>query len=291
MKTIFIILLSFFSYIAFGQNDTIVFTGINGKLVTADKADWKKEVNFRSRGRIIVTTFSKKAGKWQRQYREQFRRTDNNEFNVKTRGTGISENFIRKFENTPDGMYKFSDYKENLMFRSGFSKTRFPLLLHGEMTEYYRNNQIKSTSVFSKNELISNENWNETGDKYIDNIFYSVDNEPLFSKGMNEMHRHVSQSFRESGVDLASISGSILIGFVVMEDGDIDGIRVLKGITPGLNALAINAIKTLEGNWTPAKLNGKNIRYFQLFPINFIYRETRFDAIEFTGTMLHWENF
>jgi hypothetical protein len=74
-----------------------------------------------------------------------------------------------------------------------------------------------------------------------------------------------------------------------METGQIEGIRILKGITPSLNTVAFNSIKTLEGKWTPAKLGGKDVRYFQLFPINFIHRENRFESVEFNGSMLHWD--
>lgn len=290
IRNIAIIFLIFYSSIAYSQRDTVIFTGVNGRLVSEDKADRKKEVDFQSPGRIQITTFNLVDGNWQRQYRERIKTLKNDEFNIRAKGTGLSEQFVRRYEKRPDGKYNFSEYSSyGVLLKTGVSKIRFPLIFDGELIEYYGNQQIRSRSQYQNNELLSNENWRENGERYIDNIFYSVDNEPLYSKGMIDMHRHVKQSFIESGLEVSTLSGNMLMGFVVMETGQIEGIRILKGITPSLNTVAFNSIKTLEGKWTPAKLNGKDVRYFQLFPINFIHRENRFESVEFNGSMLHWD--
>lgn len=285
---LFFLLLSFD---CLAQRDTVIFTGINGRLVSGENASLKREVDFRPGGRIVVTTYSKTDGNWIRQYRERIRKVSTNEYRINGKRDGFAARFIRKYKEAPDGLYNFSEFIDNRLVKRGVSKTLIPLILHGEVTEYSHTGQVRSRSIFHNNELISNENWLESGEKYINNIFYSVDQEPLFSKGMGEMHSHVRKLFIDSGLDFNTLNGSLIIGFVVMEDGAVEGIRVLKGITPGVNTIAVNAIETLEGNWTPARLNGNAVRYFQVFPINFIHREYRFDSVEFTGSMLHWEKF
>ena len=57
-----------------------------------------------------------------------------------------------------------------------------PLLFEGEVTEFYSNGNKKSISVYKNNELVWNKNWLENGEKYIDNIFYSVDKDLLFTR-------------------------------------------------------------------------------------------------------------
>lgn len=289
-RNILIIFLVILGFNAYSQRDTVVYTGINGRLVNEDKADRKKEIDYKSRGRLVITTYNLADGKWQRQYREQIRPLKNDTYHIRARGTGLSEQFVRHYEKRQDGYYNFSEYSiHDVLLKTGISKLRFPLILDGELIEYYGNRQMRSRSQYRNNELLSNENWMENGEKYIDNIFYSVDAEPLYSKGMIDMHRHVKQSFIESGLEVSTLSGNMLMGFVVMETGQIEGIRVLKGITPNLNTVAVNALKTLEGKWTPAKLEEKDVRYFQLFPINFIHRENRFESVEFNGSMIHWD--
>ena len=271
------------------QRDTVLFTGINGKLVSEESADRKKVVEYQSRGRVLVTSYSRHGELWRMQYRERFRKLGDNSYRMQVKGEGISGTYIRKYEKSGSDNYRFEEIFEESLVKTGHTRQMFPLILHGEVTEYYGNGKIKSRSLYNDNRLISNENWYETGEKYFDNIFYSADSEPMYSRGMAEMHLHLRRAFLESGVDVSTVSGNILLGFVVMEDGAIDGIRVLKGITPSLNAVAVNAIKSLEGSWKPAVLDGRNIRYFQLFPINFIYRENRFESVEFNGSMIHWD--
>ncbi len=291
LRYILFLLFILFTLGASAQRDTVVYIGINGRLVPEEHAIQRKEIDYRSARRIIITHSTKNDGRWLVQYRERIRKIGQNEYRIKGMRSASKASFIRNYEKTSDGNYNFSEFVGETLVRKGTSKMMFPLILHGEVTEYSLTGNIRSRSVFRNNELVSNENWLESGEKYIDNVFYSVDSEPLFSKGMGAMHGHVRQSLLDSGLDFASLSGNLIVGFVVMEDGTIDGIRILKGITPGVNAIAVNAIKSLEGNWTPAKLNGRVVRYFQVFPINFIHREYRFDAVEFTGSMLHWERF
>jgi hypothetical protein len=289
MKAVLTTILIYISFSLTAQQDVTLYTGINGKIVEEEYADRKKEVVSRPRGNIRVTTYARPDGTWQVQYRENFKRLRDNEFRLRAKGVGILGDFVRKYEPLDNGMFRFEEFQEGTLVKTGYSRGRFPLILDGEVIEYYGNRQIKSRSVYSSNQLVSNENWYENGAKYVDNIFYSADEDPMYSKGMTGMHQHLRSAFLESGVDVASVSGNILLGFVVMEDGSIEGIRVLKGIAPALNAVAVNAIKTLEGTWAPARLNSKEVRYFQLFPINFIYRENRFESVEFNGSMLHWD--
>jgi hypothetical protein len=75
-----------------------------------------------------------------------------------------------------------------------------------------------------------------------------------------------------------------------MENGTIDGIKVLKGLGPNLNGVIFQSFLSLNeiGQWTPAKLNNQTVRYFQIFPINFIYKQLQFEFAEFRGSTLHY---
>lgn len=155
--------------------------------------------------------------------------------------------------------------------------------------EYYDNGSRKSISVYENNELVSNENWTKDGEKYIDNIFYSVEQEPRFKPGTDSLHHHVLETFRESGIDLSQVEGRMTVGFVVLEDGTISGLQIEQGIGRELNDMAFKALNTLPGEWLPAQLNGNDVRYYQLFPINFIYRQHDFHFLEMRGSVLYWQ--
>lgn len=273
-----------------GQNDTTIYFGANGKLSPAENPVLKKEIKYRGRNRVRINT-EKAAddGSWTFLFTERITKKGPDIFRLKIKGQGFTERIDRRFKLQPEGLLSFTDLQNEQMKRTGFTRSKIPLIFHGEVTEYYASGNIKSVSVYENNELISNQNWKENGEKYIDNIFYSVEREPGFLRGTQALQSHVLKTFRESKLDLSQMEGRLVVGFVVMENGDIEGIRIEKGLGLEMNNLALTAFHTLQGEWQPARLNGENVRFYQLFPINFIYRKFDFDYLEMKGSMLYWE--
>lgn len=290
MKNLAIILFVLLPFLLSGQNDTVIWFGPNGKMDAGKNPVLKKEIKYRAKNRVRIHT-EKFAddGSWTFLFTERITKKGPDLFRIKIKGQEFTEQIVRRLEPQSDGTFKFTDWQNETVKRTGFTKSKIPLIFHGEVIEYYPNGNKKSVSVYENNELISNQNWDENGEKYIDNIFYSVEREPRFLRGTQALHQHVLKTFRESEVDLSQMEGRLVVGFVVMKNGEIDGIRIERGIGLDLNNLALTAFHTLQGTWQPARLNGENVRFYQLFPINFIYREFDFDYLEMRGSMLYWE--
>ncbi|MBW6533724.1 MAG: energy transducer TonB [Mariniphaga sp.] len=290
MKQLIYILFFILPFLLSGQNDTTIYFGANGKMNSAENPVLKKEIKYRGKNRVRINT-EKLAddGSWTFLFTERITRKNPDLFHIRIKGREFSERIVRHFEPQPDGNLKFTDTQNDQVKRSGFTQSKIPLIFQGELSEYYPNGNIKSVSVYENNELISNQNWKENGEKYIDNIFYSVQREPRFLRGTQALHQHVLKTFRDSKADLSQMEGRLVVGFVVMENGEIDGIRIEKGLGLEMNNLALTAFHTMKGEWQPARLNGENVRFYQLFPINFIYREFDFDYLEMKGSMLYWE--
>lgn len=195
---------------------------------------------------------------------------------------------MRQFEKQENGLYKFTDWFHERIKRVGYSKTKIPLIFEGEVTDFYSSGKIKSVSQYKNNELITNINWLPNGNPDVDDIFYSVSSRPLFEPGNEYLHKHILKTFNDLGINAEDVAGKLVVGFVVRTDGTIDGVRIIKGITGNVNAAAIYAFETLAGTWNPAKLNGKDVNYFQLFPINFITLQYDFDQLQMSGNMLYW---
>lgn len=290
MKRLVYILFIFLPFLLAGQNDTIFYFGPNGKMSSGENPVLRKEIKYRGKNRIRVTTEKKSDnGTWTFLFTERIVRKTPDLFHIRIKGQEFTERIVRRFKLQPEGLLRFTDLQNEQVKRTGFTLSKIPLLFHGEVVEYYTNGNKKSASVYENNELISNQNRKENGEKYIDDIFYSVDREPRFLQGTQALHAHVLKTFRESKVDLSQMEGRLVVGFVVMEDGTIDGIRIEQGLGLDVNNLALTAFHTLQGTWQPARLNGENVRFYQLFPINFIYREFDFDYLEMRGSMLYWE--
>lgn len=290
MKYLAYILFIFSPFLLAGQNDTVFYFGPNGKMNPGDNLVLKKEIKYRGKNRIRVSTEKQNDnGTWTVLFTERIVQKTPDLFHIRIKGQEFSERIERRFEPQPDGTFKFTDLQNDKVKRTGCTWSKIPLIFHGEVTEYYATGNKKSVSIYENNELFSNQNWKENGEKYIDNIFYSVEREPRFLRGTQALHQHVLKTFRESEVDLSQMEGRLVVGFVVMENGEIDGIRIEQGLGLDLNNLALTAFHTLQGTWQPARLNGENVRFYQLFPINFIYREFDFDYLEMRGSMLYWE--
>jgi len=62
--------------------------------------------------------------------------------------------------------------------------------------------------------------------------------------------------------------GLVIVSFIVEKDGSITNVKVLKSISPPLDAEAIRVIKSMP-DWTPGKQKGKPVRVQINMPIRF----------------------
>lgn len=251
-------------------HDTVIFIGINGKITNSAQAIYKYQTSA-SKKSNTVSTYLKSHDDWKKINSEQYKIKNDSTYEIKANGAGVPESMIRTYKKQSGGIWLFREMVKGKVIREGYTKSLIPILLHGEVTEYYMNGNLKTKSVYKDNELVSNENWLPDGNKYIDNVFYSVDSAAIFIPGDKVLHQHVLEALKEAKIDLNNTIGSIVVGFVVMENGTIDGIRILKGMDQRINKVIYQSIYTLPliGNWIPAQLNGKTVRYFQVFPVNF----------------------
>lgn len=288
-----LVLLSFLliCFTGFSQRQTTKYIGINGKLTTLKNAIYMQEINKKTQKNCKVQTYQLKDTKWVKVCSEHYRKLNDSTWQINANGKNIPPKSIRTFSKIDNNKWKFIDKVEGQVVRKGNAISVVPLLLDGQVTEYYLGGIKKSVSIYDHNELVSNENWNEDGQKYIDNIFYSADVYPGYSQGNKALHDHVMECYKKSGFDLSSITGTVTVGFVVMEDGTIDGIKLLKGVGNDINRVTLEAFKSLKGNWTPAKLNNQPVKYFQTFPINFIETEIHVEFAELRGGILHYQTY
>lgn len=287
-QTTFILAFLFISVSVYSQEETLIYLGKNGKLTTSEQAGLIQKVSIKSTSGTIVQTLKLNDSKWEKIYTELYKKLNDSTYLVKSGNDKEARRSERIYHSLPDGSFKFKDLYKNQLVREGNSTTKIPLTLHGQVTDYYPNGRIKSVSEYRNNELVSNQNWNDNGDPYIDNIFYSTDVEPTFVPGIRVLHQHILKGFKDAGVDISSISGSLIIGFVIMEDGRLEGLKILKGLGPTINTVAYESFLSLQGEWKPARLNDRDVRYFQVFPINFIYKTQSFEFAELRGAILHW---
>lgn len=189
------------------------------------------------------------------------------------------------------GLYEFEESTLKSKVRSGTSSKYLPLHLEGTVTEYHPNGNVKSVSEFNDNQLVSNQNWLSDGTPYLDSIFYSADLEPEFKLGNDFFRSYLIQQIGKSKLDLSQIEDVVVIGWVVMETGNIEGTLALQGKSRQLNQYLVKTIAELPGEWQPAELNGIPVRYFMSIPLNFLHNEANFQEVELSSGMLHYNRY
>lgn len=95
----------------------------------------------------------------------------------------------------------------------------------------------------------------------------AVDVEASFAGGINAFRNKVVSQFDTSAFEG---SGDILkttVVFIVERDGTISNVKA-TGADASFNKIAEQTVRSIKGKWTPAKLNGQNVRSYFRFPIS-----------------------
>jgi hypothetical protein len=91
---------------------------------------------------------------------------------------------------------------------------------------------------------------------------------------------------------MSQIEDLVVLGWVVMENGELRGSIALTGKSRQLNEFLVKTIAELPGYWTPALLDGVPVRYFMSIPLNFMHREANFQELELSpGGVMHYNKY
>ena len=95
------------------------------------------------------------------------------------------------------------------------------------------------------------------------------DEEPEFPGGTSALLEYFRNSIEYPQDALKdSIEGRVIVNFIIEEDGSITDPKVLKSISPSVDAEALRIVSQMP-KWKPAKQKGKSIRIRYTVPIAF----------------------
>ncbi|MDX2431053.1 MAG: hypothetical protein QNK35_08980 [Bacteroides sp.] len=299
MKKKLLILLVSLAMLNTIQGQQYYYYGPNSKPVQiADDALVVKELRHKSDTKYTIKTRLRVEGdkskdEWQIFEQEKITIENDRTHSIRRKGDGFfSKKIYRKMTERKPGYYEFSETDlSGGILRTGFSSSFLPLHLEGVITEYHSNRELKSISEFEDNQLVSNQNWLRTGEPYIDSVFYSTDREPEYKMGPEFFHSYILQSLANSKLDLSEVNDVVEVGWVVMENGEMEGVITLSGKSMQLNQLLVNTIAGMPGDWQPAMLDGKAVRYFISVPLNFSHLSASFQELELSSGTLHYNKY
>ena len=70
----------------------------------------------------------------------------------------------------------------------------------------------------------------------------------------------------------AKIEGRVVVGFTVTAAGEMTDFKIVKSVSPELDAEAIRALKSLKVTWTPARKDGKPVNCAFALPVEYKLR-------------------
>jgi periplasmic protein TonB len=110
-------------------------------------------------------------------------------------------------------------------------------------------------------------NIDEAGGRIEGEVFGSAEINPQFPGGMKAMQEFIKENLRYPDVARSlSISGSIHVFMVVLSDGTLRDIKVIKGLQPDLDKEAIRVVKSMP-LWKPGVRGGVPVNVRCVIPI------------------------
>ena len=101
--------------------------------------------------------------------------------------------------------------------------------------------------------------------------FDDVEVKPSFNGGdANEFSMWVNEHLvYPDAAKKAGIQGRMILQFTVMPDGSMGDVKVLRGLSPELDAEALRVLNSCDLKWTPGVQDGKAVKVNYIFPIVF----------------------
>lgn len=128
-------------------------------------------------------------------------------------------------------------------------------------------------------ELKNNDYWAshlKTGEQLDENAFEVketlLDKMAEYKGGELALRKQIAQSIiypREAQEH--RIAGKVIVSFIVNREGDVEKVKVVRGVDDLLDYEAMRVVNNL-GKWTPGEIDGKTVNVRYVVPINFVLR-------------------
>lgn len=102
-----------------------------------------------------------------------------------------------------------------------------------------------------------------------DKVYEVVDVMPEFPGGETELLKYMARNVKYPAESIKNKEeGSLSLSFIINKDGSLSDIKVVKSLTPLLDAEAVRVVKNMP-KWTPGKVKGKVVRVAYTTPITY----------------------
>jgi periplasmic protein TonB len=104
----------------------------------------------------------------------------------------------------------------------------------------------------------------------LDSVYSTVDEFPEFINGESGLKEHVAKNtvYPEDAIK-NNIKGKVIVQFVVRKDGSVSNVKILRSVSPSIDAEAIRVVSSLPKFEKPGKQAGIPVSVSFMLPITF----------------------
>ena len=100
-------------------------------------------------------------------------------------------------------------------------------------------------------------------------VFFIVEEMPEFPGGEEELLKFVTENTKYPEVAKEKkIQGKVFVQFVINKDGNVEDVKLAKGVDPLLDEAAIDVVKSMP-QWKPGTQRGQAVKVSYTIPVNF----------------------
>jgi protein TonB len=100
-------------------------------------------------------------------------------------------------------------------------------------------------------------------------VFYIVENMPEFPGGDVALRTYIAQNVKYPEIAKENgLSGKVFVQFVINQKGEVQDVKIARGVDPALDKEAIRVVQGLP-KWKPGSQRGKPVKVSYTVPINF----------------------
>jgi periplasmic protein TonB len=135
--------------------------------------------------------------------------------------------------------------------------------------EEIKQNEVASEEVEGPTEVVIDEPVQAVVEEDENKIFMVVEQQPEFEGGYEAMMNFIRKNMRyPASARRMGIDGTVYVSFVVVKDGKINDVKVLRGISADCDKEAVRVVEMMP-HWKPGKQNGKPVFVRFNLPIKF----------------------
>lgn len=177
--------------------------------------------------------------------------------------TGMAFHKCSYTNNKKDGKETYT-WPNKKMMMTGINKKD---QMEGEWLGYYRSGQIAGDVVYANGKQVSGAFYNEDGSK--NKKIKDFIRESEYPGGPAQWLRFLNKTFRyPEEAWKKKIEGTVVVQFIVDEEGNPMDVKVVRPVNPLLDAEAVRVISQSK-DWVPAVYGGRLVKSYKKQPIIF----------------------